>query len=60
MICYKDKTFCNKGDKNSEKCRACDRFFDEDKYEEDSKKIGYKMPISFYWGKPCEKERKTK
>lgn len=24
MLCYKDKMFCNKGDKNNEKCRQCE------------------------------------
>ena len=56
MMCYRDKMFCNKGDKNSEKCRECDRYFDEEKYKQDCERTGFEMPISFSCGKPCEKE----
>lgn len=55
MLCYKDKTFCNKGDKNSEKCRQCDRYFDEEEYKKFCEARAFKLPISFYYGKPCEK-----
>ena len=54
MICYKDKTHC-RGYEDSEKCKACDRFFNQKEYDEWVKRIGFKMPISFFTKPLCEK-----
>lgn len=55
MLCYKDKTFCPSGDKNSKKCKECDRYFDVDKYRAFCKGCGCELLVSFFAEKPCEK-----
>ena len=53
MIVYKDKTHC-RGYKNSEKCKACDRYFNQKEYDKFCKKRGFKLPISFFTKPLCE------
>ena len=55
---YKDKTFCPKADKNKPKCIQCDRFFDENEYNEACVKEGFEIPVSWFLEPPCEKENK--
>ena len=60
MMCYRDRMFCNQGDKNSDKCRECDRYFDEEKYKQDCEQRGFKYPVAFFEKKPCEREEQDK
>ena len=53
MLCYKDKTFCPSGDKNSEKCKACDRYFDREAYRKFCEQRGFDVPIAWFVEKPC-------
>ena len=58
-MCYRDKTFCNKGDKISEKCRQCDRYFDVEEYKQYSEQIGFEYPVAFFEKKPCACEKEN-
>jgi hypothetical protein len=57
---YKDKTFCPKADKNNSKCIQCDRFFDENEYNEACVKEGFEIPVSWFLEPPCEAENKKR
>lgn len=54
METYKNKTFC-RGYKDSKKCKMCDKYFNQEDYDNLSMFIGFKMPISFYTKPLCEK-----
>lgn len=54
---YKDKTFCPKADKNNPKCIQCDRFFDENEYNEACVKAGFEIPVAWFLEPPCECQR---
>jgi hypothetical protein len=60
MNTYKDKTFCPKADKNNSKCIQCDRFFDENEYNEACVKEGFEIPVSWFLEPPCEAENKKR
>ena len=51
--------FCNKGDKNSEKCRKCDRYFDREAYRKFCEQRGFDMQIAWFVEKPCEKRKEN-
>ena len=56
MICYRDKTHC-RGYNNSEKCKACDRYFNQKEYDKFCKERGFKLPISFFTEPLCKDEK---
>lgn len=56
MIGYKNKTLC-RGYKESEKCKACDRYFNQKEYDQFCEKRGFKLPISLFTKPLCEEEK---
>ena len=54
---YKDKTFCQSGDKDSKKCKECYRYFDSVAYRKFCEQRGFKVPVAFFEKKPCETEK---